>query len=416
MLILGAMIGMAGRSASATEVVADTFTGNSLPTALGPVGATATTSLYAYSIQTGTVAPAGPNALVFGANRHSGPGPVTIVPIVMEGVAGGVTPKIRVPHPPSGVPISSGPPLAVQRNIPKSNLASAGDMDSLTSASGDYSGTATQFERVVGFPIATGTVKEIQAKVETSPTRSTRIRQALPGNAAAMAEDPFTVAGGSSYAYLIGADVSINIDEAPDRAGALVFATDSNLFTTDSLDNFVEDGEPLNDALWTLEVSGDGLIDSTAELGIDFELNPLAPKEINFPTAYLTSLPGYSAALTPDELAPLIDEEFDGRVRDAMLFSSGSASLTGFSVFPDGTTYTPLNGIDDTYLDGVAAAVEAPEPSGLAVAGIALPAFAWFRRRGRGHGRALQPAGAVSGGIAGTAGIPPAPSLKGRGR
>jgi hypothetical protein len=382
-LIVGVCIGMAAHSACATVVMADTFTGNSLPAAIGPVGPGATTSLYAYSVQTGTVAPAGPNAAVTSGNRNSGT-PVTLVVPVTEGVAGGVGPTIRVPHPPSNLPISSGPPLVVERGVPKANLSSAGDMDSLTSASGDYSGTATQFERSVGFPnLATGTVKEIQAQVETSPTRSTRIRQALPGKAAAQAVDPFTVAGGSSYAYLIGVDASIDIDESPDQAGVLVFGTDSNMFTTDTLDNFVEDGDPLNDTLWTLALSGDGLIDSASELGIDFELNPLALQEINFPTSYLAALPGYSASLTPDELAPLIDAEFDDRIGQAVSFGSGFPTLTGFSLFPDGTTYTPLNGLDDTYLDGVAAAVEAPEPSGLAMLGAALPTAALFRRRGR---------------------------------
>jgi hypothetical protein len=351
---------------------------------LGPGNlAGATTSLFAFSQQFRNPA-AGPNAFISAGYGKVGGGPVTIVPPISEGKAGGVGPKIRVP--PTGPFISSGPPLATARNIPKSNITNDGDMDFLSSTSGIYSATASQQQVFSGFRgIAGQSVRQIEAEAETTSSPFVAGRLARPGKAAADAQDPFAVAGGASYGYVFALDASLQLDDPGVSGAVFYYATDSNLFTTDSLDNFILDGAPLDGALWTLGLTADAPVGAASGLGIDFELNPVALQEISFRTAYLAALPGYSSSLTAAQLAPLIDAQIDAAIaQDLAPGATGGVGLGDFSPFPDGTTYTPLNGADDLFEEGVAAALEAvPEPPALPLLAAALAAIAMARRRGR---------------------------------
>src|SRR5208283_4500892 len=71
---------------------------------------------------------------------------------------------------------------------------------------------------------------------------------------------------------------------------------------------------------------------------------------------------GYSASLTDDELAELIDDAVDTAVEGALGFADGTAALQGFALFPDGTQFAAANDVE--YAEGVDAGLNAvPEPA-----------------------------------------------------
>src|SRR5208283_2426649 len=126
----------------------------------------------------------------------------------------------------------------------------------------------------------------------------------------------------------------------PGLAGGLdIYAVDSTVFTSDDVANFLDDGSPFDDTLWDLNFAANGPLGGASDVDVDFELNPLALQEISFPSSYLSSLPGYSASLTDDELAELIDDAVDTAVEGALGFADGTAALQGFALFPDGTQF-----------------------------------------------------------------------------
>ena len=67
---------------------------------------------------------------------------------------------------------------------------------------------------------------------------------------------------------------------------------DGSVFTTDDVNNFPDDGSPLEDTLWNLSLSADGPLGSTSDVDVDFELNPLAFNEILLPSSYLSKPAG----------------------------------------------------------------------------------------------------------------------------
>jgi hypothetical protein len=185
------------------------------------------------------------------------------------------------------------------------------------------------------------------------------------------------VPGGASYTYAPIINVLMQSDVSALSAGVEYFAVDSTVYTSDTVDNFVEQGSPRDGTLWTLDIAANGPVASPSGLDIDFELNPLALDEITFPTSFLITLPGYSPSLTHAQLAPLINSAINSAIRGAFsIDSSGVASISDFSFLPTGTMFTPLGG-DVVYADGVNTGVAVPEPStitlvltGLMVAGM----------------------------------------------
>src|SRR5439155_19738910 len=82
-----------------------------------------------------------------------------------------------------------------------------------------------------------------------------------PGcKAAAEGLDPFSLPGGTSYPYAPTLDASLQVPAPSSTGGVLFYALDSVVFTTDDIGNFVVDGSPYQDTLWTLSVSADGLV------------------------------------------------------------------------------------------------------------------------------------------------------------
>jgi len=100
-----------------------------------------------------------------------------------------------------------------------------------------------------------------------------------------------------------------------------------------------ESSKAFEDTLWSLSLSGAGVLAGTPDVAVDFELNPEALDEVSLPSSYLVTLPGYSTGLSDDEIAALIDDAFDSAIGWALTYdsSSGKVSLTDYSLFPGGT-------------------------------------------------------------------------------
>jgi hypothetical protein len=160
---------------------------------------------------------------------------------------------------------------------------------------------------------------------------------AVKGAAAGQAVDPYPLSPGD-YDYSYTVDSLTLMLDAPDEVGASYFATDSRF----------------SDPLWSLGISAQGVLNSNADLVIDFQSNPILG---------------------------LDDSLIDSEVRAAFSVSSGTAVLDDFELF--NTTYLVDRPI--TYAEGVNADVEPiREPSALAllVSALALSAVACgFRGR-----------------------------------
>jgi hypothetical protein len=246
-------------------------------------------------------------------------------------------------------------------------LKRANDQVTIASRTGQYLGDASAFINPVG-----------QRLIYASAT----VFPPLPppnGSAAGLAVDPFSVPSGSAYTY--DPSLSDNIQLGPGLSGgAVVWATDSSVFTSDTVDNFGNDGAPLDQTLWFLALGTESSTNSTSNLGIDFELNPLALKEINLPSSFLAGLGSYS---DPTSEAALIDQAIDGAVAKALTQNGSEVDLNGFDPFPAGTTFTAANG-GVVYADGVdAGVVGTPEPSTWILLATGSLGFLGFRLRRR---------------------------------
>lgn len=328
------------------------------------LGGAGTTNLKAYSRQDPPAA-AGPNATVTSTlNGAAGPAPKTL---------NGASTGIDIPNPAPPPRFNrTPPPVVALQNQPKRNITANGDIQTLRSTSGSYSGVAGQEQGVLN-----------GAGVRSVFAYGIRNAGAVaPGQAAGGAFDPFTVPSGASYSYQPIIDVLMQSDLAELSVGVGYFAVDSFVFTSDTVDNFTDDGSPSSGSLWTLGISASGPVASPSGLNIDFELNPQALDEISFPTSFLVTLPGYSGSLTHAQLAPLINTAINTKIRGAFAVdSNGVASVNDFSFLPAGTMYTPMGG-DVVYGDGVNAGVQAaPEPSSLMLAGSAMLSLVLVRIR-----------------------------------
>jgi len=101
----------------------------------------------------------------------------------------------------------------------------------------------------------------------------------------------------------------------------MYFALDSRFFPNP--DMFYESGEPFTQALWSLSISTNGVLNSNTDndLDVEFQVNPLA-----------RSL----GVLNPS----MSDSQISADVRVAFQVSNGTATLTDYELFPTGTIYT----------------------------------------------------------------------------
>jgi hypothetical protein len=225
-------------------------------------------------------------------------------------------------------------------NFLKSWLKIADDEAEITSKTGNYVGDGAAFINAMGERL-------LYAAASYDGQHPPN-----PGSAAGQAGDPFFIPSGSPLIYDPILNDSIQLD-AGESGGAISWASDSSVFTSDNMDNFVQDGAPLDQTLWYLTLGGQGPIASTSDVGIDFELNPLALNEIAFPSSFLAGLGSYSDATSE---AALIDQAIDQTVAAALTLNGNEVDLSGFDPFPTGTTFSAISGGVE-YADGVDAGI-----------------------------------------------------------
>jgi hypothetical protein len=257
-------------------------------------------------------------------------------------------------------------PVVGLANQPKANIKQAGDIQSLFSLTGVYTGSGNQFQQPSGrFLAALGF--------------TTGVGKPPPGAAAGAAFDPVTVPSGSILPYAPTIGATMQLGDANISGGLDVYAVDSTVFTSANVADFLNDGSPFADTLWHLNLAADGPLGGTSDVGVDFELNPLALQEIAFPSSYLFSLPGYSPSLSDQKVAMLIDSAVDSAIVGALGFAGGNVSLPDFAPFPAGTQYVTTSDVE--YAQGVDAGLDVvPEPGSTSLLASGLLVFFGLRR------------------------------------
>jgi hypothetical protein len=324
------------------------------------VGTDGTTSLYAYSIQNATPdsAQIGPNADVTVTLISNGQ-PVEDAAKVPSPVES----NYKIPVPKKGEKGTfnfSGTPTVALLKQDKGLLITDGDVEQINSTSGKFTGSAYQTNEdgtnfINAFALTMGLIKT------------------APGKAAGAAFDPYIVPGGQSYSYQPTIDASLESD-ADGKAGVVIYAVDSTTYTdSPDLDNFTEGNAPMSETLWSLSIASSGPISSSTQLSVDFEINPLALREINS-SAF--------AGMTPSQIDDAVDLSL--QQPGVWTISAGTATLTGFDPFSSNTTFTPFGGSVD-YAEAVdAGIVETPLPAssiGGSILIVFLAAAKFSRRR-----------------------------------
>lgn len=246
----------------------------------------------------------------------------------------------------------------------KSKLSVMGDTDSITSQTAGW----------IGMGSVTNTSVPGKGKYTVS---ASALAGEFMGHSAGLAGDPIDIPSGS---YNYDPDINVTVDIDPGEAGdARVYAVDGSTFSTDDVENFQADGEPLQNALWSLVMGGTSPSSSSSSVDVDFELNPAALNEITFPSSYLADLGSYS---NQTQEAQLIDQSMDTEIMSDETFAGDVDTLTDVDPFPSGTMFSPATN-NEEYNDGVDAAIEAPEPGALSL--VAAGAGLCLRRNKRRH-------------------------------
>jgi hypothetical protein len=331
-----------------------------------------TISFYTWSVQDPNGQKVGPNDQVTVRLVTGG------VPSNDPPAASDSTNRIQVPKQgEKGTFLSYGGPTVALTRQDKSLMIAAPDTETLTSTSDKYIGHAYAQARAPGFGQSFGAL--------TNKLWNGQSPAPPPGQAAAAAYDPFTIPGGQSYDYPLVIDATLDSD-ADSTVGALYYALDSKTYTSGILDDFQQDTPPMSQTLYWLGIAaGSGTIQSSSDIQISFELNPLALNEITFPSPWLATIPGYSGSLTAQARADLIEQQIESEMRQPGVFAigGGSATLSGYSVFPDGTSFTPDGGSVE-YADGVNAGINSvPEPSTVGLLGVGALGIMRCCRRSR---------------------------------
>lgn len=237
-------------------------------------------------------------------------------------------------------------------------LVEPGDAVSISSDTGNYGGVSTVVNATDPSTDQLLPKYTLNAEAYVDPSETS------PGLSAASGSDLLNIPAGT-YLYDPTVDCSIRVDPNNQKAAARIYAVDDNSFTSDGVDHFVIDGEPMDQALWSL-----WRYDSQGKyVGIinwNFELNPAALSEISFPADYLASLGLYS---DPESEAALIDRSINTALENYL--DKHGWSLVDFDPFPMGTTYTPLV-VGEGYASGVDSAIFIPEPWSLPAAMVLI--------------------------------------------
>jgi hypothetical protein len=284
--------------------------------------------------------------------------------------------------------IMTGGPIIPFRNPqgygqPKGNIATAGSAQTIVSNTGPYYGAAGQFNVGGRKFTAAGAANTMPFGIGPA------------GTAAGSAYDPYSVTPGNIYGY--SPEIDVHLDPAAGETGGVhLFALDTN--SAADADSFDQDGEPVSEDLWTLDITED----SSGKPVVDFEMNPGNPadSEIAFALPYLQSVDPADCMSDPscevDKTASVdaaIDKSEDSAIEAAFVDAAGDDLLTDFSLFgtynnggviTDIATYTPscaVPGCTIEYGDGVDAGLDAPEPATLTLFGVTLAGLAIVRRR-----------------------------------
>jgi hypothetical protein len=253
----------------------------------------------------------------------------------------------------------------------KSVLANPDDEVEVYSLTGDYEGVATVANRTN--PLVNDYFPKYSV---TAIATYSGALPPTPGDAGALAGDPVSIPAGT-YNYDPNLSTSVDIDADGEEGAARVYAVDGATFTSDSVNNFVADGEPQDQTLWSLVMGANTPTPSVANVMIDFELNPAALSEITLPSSYVASLGSFA---NPTAEALLVDQQVDLQIAAEMTFTGDEGDLTDFDPFPSGTTYMPLSD-GEHYADGADAAIEAPEPASVCLFLVTACAAAMRRNR-----------------------------------
>ncbi|HLG86115.1 MAG TPA: PEP-CTERM sorting domain-containing protein [Alphaproteobacteria bacterium] len=266
---------------------------------------------------------------------------------------------------------------------PKSNINAAGSSQYIISNTGSYYGASGQFN--------------IDGKKYTAAGAANTMPFGIgpAGTAAGSAYDPYSVTPGNVYGY--SPQIDVHLDPAAGETGGVhVFAVDTN--SASDIDSFDQDGEPVSEDLWTLDVTED----KSGNPVVDFEMNPANPadSEIQFALPYLQSVDPTDCLSDSNceadntlKVDNAIDESEDAAIEAAFLDNAGDDVLNNFSLFgtydnngviTDDATYTPacvIDGCTIEYGDGVDAGLDVPEPGTLTLLGAALAGLATVRGR-----------------------------------